>query len=427
MLGHERDAQPGKEKVPEPLYFQTHSMILNQRPIDKAIEIGDIHLGIRNNSMEWLHNIDVLFFHRFLIPYLRSLPDIDRYQLFLTGDLFDSKQMYSLVVQNRARYTIKELAKILPVHIDLGNHDLYSDKPMVLENGEEIWINACDFLSDIDNVQVYLEPTTLETVTGMKFTIIPFIGTPNHHDVSREVSIIEEIKKQHNDYLFMHTTIEGFFYEGKPIVEGEGITKQLLAPFKKVKNGHIHSMQEDGNILILGTPYHTKMSECDNPCYIYDVDYSSRDEVTKMVENKISPRYRNTNIFRIMEMTVDKAKKYVSNCYCRFKVPNHLTNSYDFVSIRDILAEHARTIEFDPLVSEEMEAELVVGDEGIDTGMGKVDIRGKYPEYIEKLSMVNLSSKETLEVPDSMKPKLLEDFNALFTKAERGMNVNDLE
>lgn len=402
-------------------------MILQQKPIDKSIEVGDLHFGIRNNSMEWLHNIDVLFFHRFLIPYLRSLPDIERYQLFLTGDLFDSKQLYSVVVQNRVRYTIKLLAKILRVHINLGNHDLYGDKPMVLEDGTEIWINACDFLSDIENVQVYDKPTTLETVTGMKFTIVPFIGTPNRHDVAKEISIIEEIREQHNDYLFTHTTIEGFFYEGKPIVEGEGITKALLAPFKKVKNGHIHSMQEDGNILIMGTPYHTKVSESENPCYIYDVDYSSRDEVTKIVENKISPRYRNTNIFRIMDMSVDRAIKYVTNNYCRIKVPNHLTNSYDFNAIRDMLTDYCRTLEFDPLVSEEIEAELILGDDGIDVNMGKVDIKGKYPEFIDKLSMVMLSSKETIEVPDDVKPRLLEDFNKLFAKAEQSMNVNDLE
>ena len=208
-------------------------MILIQKPIDKALLLGDIHYGLRNNSMEMLHNIDNIFFRQFLIPYILSIPDIHRYHLFFTGDILDSKQMYSIVVQNHIQFTFERLASILPVHINLGNHDLYGNSSVDI-GGEQKWIHACRFLSNIPNVQVYDEPTTLKTITGRDFTIIPFIGTPNKHDLSKEIEIVENIP--HNDYLFMHTTVEGFFYEGKPIVEGEGITKKLLSRFKKVHN-----------------------------------------------------------------------------------------------------------------------------------------------------------------------------------------------
>ncbi len=402
------------------------NMILNQRSITKAILVGDIHYGIRSNAASWLHNIDSIFFHQFLIPYLKSLPDINNYQIFFTGDLFDSKQLFSVIVQNRVRFTIKKIAKMMPVHINIGNHDLYGSKPIDVD-GESVWINSCGFLSEIPNVHIYDEPTTLHTVLGNKFTVIPFIGTPDKHNISKEAEILNGIKKEHEDFLFMHTTIAGFYYEGKPILENEGISIDSLAQFKKVFNGHIHSMQEKSNILILGTPYHTKSSEAGNPCQIYDVDFSLQSHKTVAIENKLSPQYKNISLFNLLDMTVSDSITYVTNSYVKVRVPNHLVREFDYNKILDILSKFAKTIEFDPVVvAKQTDTSGLSGEHGI-IEMEKVDVKSKYSSYIDQLSMITLSSKDSMEIHDSLKPRLIESFDKLYKKAEEKIGVNDLD
>src|SRR5574343_417982 len=84
--------------------------------------ISDTHFGVRNSSNEWME-IQKEYFYNFLIPLLKKESkkgDI----LIHCGDVFDSRQSINLFVMNFALEIFEELAKILPVIILLGNHDI---------------------------------------------------------------------------------------------------------------------------------------------------------------------------------------------------------------------------------------------------------------------------------------------------------------
>jgi len=401
-------------------------MINNPKPLDKVINLNDIHYGLRNNSAEWLYNIDDIFFRKIIIPFIENLPDLDRWQMIINGDLHDSKQLFSVLIQNRIGFTIEKIAKLIPVWINTGNHDLYGDKPIEID-GQNYWINACRHLARIDNVHVIDAPHTINTISGDKVTIIPYIGTPNKHDINGEISIIEDIKSQHNDYLFTHTTYSGFFYEGKKIEGSEGISPELVKPFKKVFNGHIHSEQEKGNILITGSQYHTKTSEWKNPCHFHTIDFSAKKEVITVHENDLSPRYKETNILQLMDSSTFEAQMWCKNSYITVNVPTHLVGEFDYHPIYDLLSG-ARTVRFDPVVIEIGGGEQnLLGMEGISGMEGKIDVKSKYPDYLKELSIVHLDKGESIEITDKVKEKLDQSFAKLYEKAEQNLKLTDIE
>jgi len=86
--------------------------------------LGDLHFGVRANSMEWLE-IQKQFFEDVFLPNLRANVkpgDV----LVQVGDTFDNRQSINIRVLNYAVTLFEELGKILPVHVICGNHDIWA-------------------------------------------------------------------------------------------------------------------------------------------------------------------------------------------------------------------------------------------------------------------------------------------------------------
>ena len=82
----------------------------------RVFMITDTHFGIYLNNLDkWLNMMESTFYE-FVIPYLKeNVKEGD--VLIHLGDLFDNRTSLPIIVLNKVEKILRELAKILPVHI----------------------------------------------------------------------------------------------------------------------------------------------------------------------------------------------------------------------------------------------------------------------------------------------------------------------
>ena len=127
--------------------------------------ITDTHLGVRNNSNEWLDYIRSYFFDRFfpLVKQHWKPGDI----LLHLGDYYDSRQSVNLKVLNLGVEVAEEFSSLFPdgIYFIIGNHDIWG----VSNNG----VNSLKSIKWIPGITVFEEPETL-VLADKKFFMMPW-------------------------------------------------------------------------------------------------------------------------------------------------------------------------------------------------------------------------------------------------------------
>lgn len=391
-------------------------MIREQKPIDEVILVADLHMGFKSNSHEWL-NITKQFFYSLFIPFLTHLKEKKKktnIQIIFGGDINDNKQLINTLIQNEQIAIFEKIAKFYPVHIVPGNHDSpFRDKINIgLEEEEEKkYVNSCRSIGLINNVQVYDEPHILKCTNGERILLIPFQSS-----AEKELEIIHQYAKYEAEGLYGcgHTEIEGFFYEGIPVPENKHNKISDFKIFKKFYSAHIHKKQEKENILFLGTPYHTKKNEIGNEIGFYLIDFNKGKEY--WLENKISPRHKQISLFKLMDMKVSEANKFVENSFVDVVAPANLMYKVNFINVTNVLDGY-REIDH-KTVSEDTAVDLssLMGEDGLEN-FEKIDIGSKLSEYVDQLTHVKVG-KNYIDITDPLRKKLGEVVDKLYKAAE---------
>ena len=131
--------------------------------------LGDLHFGVRANSVEWL-NIQKDFFENTFIPILKAQVQPGDV-LVQVGDTFDNRQSINIKVLSYAVDLFERLGQILPCYVICGNHDIWAKK----SND----ISSIDSLKWIPNVQVYKEPELLNW-SGKNILLMPWRRDAEH-------------------------------------------------------------------------------------------------------------------------------------------------------------------------------------------------------------------------------------------------------
>ena len=121
----------------------------------RELVIGDLHFGIKNNSISWLES-QLDFFHNQIFPILKD-KDINRC-IFL-GDLTDIRysinQQIGIELKKLFREILNEFPKI-DFYLLAGNHDYYSPlEEFVSYNSYEL-IFGQEFVNCYDNLFIIL-------------------------------------------------------------------------------------------------------------------------------------------------------------------------------------------------------------------------------------------------------------------------------
>lgn len=347
----------------------------------RAWIISDLHFGIRSNSLDWLE-IQKDYFNNFFIKELEeNYKDGDA--LFVLGDVFDNRSILSILVINVVIEIFERISKILPIHILVGNHDLYK------KSSNDI--NSLKILAHIPNIKIYEND---ELITIKDKTIAMLSWQPNDYI---DKTVLEEYKA---DYLFCHSTFNGAYYNKyTQINDTENNIKDIK--YKKIFSGHIHYRQDINNFIYVGCPYHLSRSDIDNTkgIYLFDIDKNK----TTFIENTYSPRFIKLSIDDILDIEYNDYLKLISNNFVDIIIDNKWNLIFPFNKMIE-LSEKCRKLEF-KLITEEEYKEIEYSENEL-TNFNIIDIINKfisnteYPDKIKKMISIKINELYTKHIEE---------------------------
>ena len=254
----------------------------------KIFLIGDTHIGLGypNTTDKW-HKVHIEYFREFLIPLLkREVRDGDI--IVHLGDLFDNRNIIPINLLNYGMDIVEEISKIAPLHIIIGNHDLYS------KSASEI--NSVRPFKYIPNVEIYDSPRVIE-YNNVKILMMPYIEKRKD-----QIKVIEENKNC--DYLFCHSDLNGckMHLNSAAHRNNDKIDIFNFKSFRKVRSGHIHLVQTNSNFTFVGSIFQMDRNDIGDQKGIFVIN--TDDDTEEFFPNTYSPIFRKFRV--ITEEDIDK-------------------------------------------------------------------------------------------------------------------------
>jgi len=281
--------------------------MISLEKVNKIFLLGDLHLGIRNNSIEWANSQKSFLIDHFLNEIDKHEFNEDTDILIQEGDWFHNREHTNNRIWNDSLEIFSALSKKFKrgVYIILGNHDVYyKDNNSIhsLKGIEKIF----------PNIHVFEKPEILSLNSIHNFLMLPWIE--DEDKITKEVT--SYIGKA--DYIICHADIKNFKLN-KWVKLHSGLDTKLLSNFSRVFSGHIHIHQEDGNVLYTGTPFELDRGDRGNPKGYHVIDLIDNNGNTKIVEtfeeNKFSPKFIKIDAFDLLEMKLSDIQKTFNNNY----------------------------------------------------------------------------------------------------------------
>jgi len=302
--------------------------------IRKITLVGDLHLGIKNNSVEWLE-IQREFLLDYLLTKVDEDFDEDRDILFLEGDIFHSRESINVRIQNEAFSIFKKLSDKFKrgIYIIVGNHDVYyKDKTEV---------NSLKSLSHLaENIHVFEKPEVLTINGSHNFLMLPWI-----EDAARLSSVVNDYRNI-CQYIVCHADIKGLRFNRWTEVE-HGLEIDALLTYKRVYSGHIHHRQSIKNVLYTGTPYQMDRGDMGNAKGFYQLNLEASTIKEEFIENTKSPNFIKLDIMQVLEMTLDEIAKLFSNNFVDIMINVNFANKFSVTRfLEEVSQVPHRKIEF---------------------------------------------------------------------------------
>jgi len=353
--------------------------------------LGDVHFGVRANSVEWL-NIQKDFFENLFLPTLKKHVQPGDV-LVQVGDTFDNRQSINIKVLNYAVNLFERLGEILPTYVICGNHDIWAKK-----SNE---ITSIDTLKWIPNVQVYTDCKTFNW-SGRKVLLMPWRKDPDH-----EAETLAEYLDA--NIVFCHSEVSGVKLNSK-VKNEHGTPPNSYDRYDRVYSGHIHYRQEQGKLLLVGTPYELTRSDSGNVKGFYLSDLSTMEET--FFENHVSPKFLKYNITQIYDMPLGHFKKHIENNFVDLYVPSKIATTNSLSHLVNKIQNIGRKLE--PTIYNE--------DNYIDKDMYDIDeIEEMYKNY-NIMTLCN-SYVEGMGYDDEMKQRLKARLKDLYTQCAYNYDV----
>lgn len=271
----------------------------------KVYMLTDTHFGIYLNNLDKWQNMMESTFYNFVIPYLKENVKPGDILIHL-GDLFDNRNSIPIITMNKVEKILTELAKILPVHIMVGNHDLFN------KGSNEV--NSIRLYGYIDNITIYERTKTLE-IGGKKVVLMPW--------VEKRIDMINEIAINPGDYLLCHSDLNGCKMHLNSVAHrnADKIDVEDFGKYQRVFSGHIHIRQVQKNFTFIGSLYQMDRNDYNDQKGMTVLDLEE-DEVT-FIENDYSPVFKKHRVISEQDVEeLDQLKN--SKNYIDISISNNL-------------------------------------------------------------------------------------------------------
>jgi len=337
----------------------------------KIYLLGDSHIGLGYpNKVDHWEKIHKEYFTNFLIPFLKENVTKDDIIIHL-GDLFDNRNVIPINLLNYAMSIVEEISQIAPLHIIVGNHDLWS------KSSSEI--NTIRPFKYIPNVSIYDKTSVIE-FNKLKLLMMPYIDNKKE-----QIDLINANLDCH--YLFCHSDLNGakMHLSSAAHKNLDKIDVNEFSNFKKVYSGHIHIRQVNKNFTFVGSNFQMDRNDYNDQKGIFVLDTNTHTD--EFFPNTISPVFKKINI--LSEKDVDEL--------------DTLKNSKDFIDVvisskllvssrklrrrLEILLENGKftSVEYINDLEEKSKTDKVNESEDLtEEGEDVITLNLDYEEYIKK-------------------------------------------
>ena len=371
--------------------------------MSKIFLISDTHIGLGfPNKVDKWFKVHQEYFSDFFIPLLKEKISPGDIVIHL-GDLFDNRNVIPINLLNYGMDIVEEISKIAPLHIIVGNHDLWS------KSASEI--NTIRPFKWIPNVYIYDKASKIE-FNGIKICLMPYIEKRLD-----QINLINEFKDC--DYLFCHSDLNGCKMHLTSVAHknNDKIDIEDFKGFKKVRSGHIHLVQSNSHFTFVGSPFQMDRNDYGDQKGIFIIDTNDHSE--EFIPNKISPIFKKVRVET--EEDIESLEELVgTKDYVDLHISNNLLiNNRKMRRKLEVLLETNTfaSIEYIDDITNKLEegeeVDLEEGEEGENLDISiQLDYEDYVKEYIEKQKYDNNKFKTgVLEEYDNIIAIYKENYN----------------
>lgn len=357
--------------------------------------LSDIHIGLKNNNLDWLHACED-YFSQFFYPNIHRLEGYDD-TLIVCGDVFENRQTIGLLSQKLAMDIFTDLGELFKggVYVLCGNHDI------LYKNSNTVTSLEC--LKHIPNVNVIQEPQMLN-IGKHRLLLMPWSA-----NAKAEKETLASFADEKPEYCFCHTEIMGAKNNRSTRVNKGANDIDDFGGIKHTYSGHIHYRQEMKGITFLGSPFSTTRNDKDNikGFYILDLDKGEH----TFIENTFSPKFVEYKLDDIADLTVEECHKLFNNNIVDVNVTPEQIKGCVFERFLDLLKSDTRSLNINMVGDSDFSFDGTLEYEGsqmkdlMEYIVDYVTILGESKGWSEKLTakITNTSKSLIDKIKDKMK------------------------
>ena len=321
--------------------------------IRKIFLLGDLHLGVRSNSVEWSNLQSDFLLNFFLKKVDEEGFDPERDILVQLGDWHHVRESTNVRILDVSMQVAKAFTDKFKrgVYVILGNHDVYYKDKVDVHS-------LLGFDKIFDNFNIFLYPEEF-ILDKHRFLMLPWIESI---DTLKE----QVVKyKKRCDYIFCHADIKGVALNKFTKLE-HGLESEDIYDYKKIYSGHIHIRQEAKNFIYTGTPYEMDRGDAGNTKGFYVLDLSGEKVKEKFIENTYSPRHLRLEMTDLLQMTMPQIENLFKNNFIDISIETSLSKKVQFSILTDKIKDFGhRRLEFYPYTLEQTvkKSEVEIGED----------------------------------------------------------------
>lgn len=293
--------------------------------VRKIFLLGDLHLGVKSASSEWLSMQKEFLLDFFLKKVDEEGFDEDRDILVQLGDWHHVRESTNTKVLKDSIDIASALTKKFKrgVYIILGNHDVYYKDRNDLHS-----LMGLDRM--FSNLTVFTRPES-KKIGKHSFLFLPW----NDNVTSLTSSLQSAISE---DNVFCHADVKGAYLNKFTSLE-HGLESESIEQFRRVYSGHIHIRQEIGKVLYVGTPYELDRGDRANTKGFYVLDVSGPEITETFIENTVSPKYVRYEMTDVLNASLDDIKKLFNNNYVDLAIESVFSSRFPFTQFTELVEE----------------------------------------------------------------------------------------
>jgi DNA repair exonuclease SbcCD nuclease subunit len=363
--------------------------------MSKIFFIGDTHIGLGYpNSVDKWFKVHRQYFNDFLIPFLKEKVTKDDIIVHL-GDLFDNRNVIPINLLNYGMDIVEEISKISPLHIIIGNHDLWSKSSSD--------VNSVRPFRYIPNVSIY-DRTSILDFNNKRILMMPYIE--NRLD---QISLIK--KNKDCDYLFCHSDLNGCKMHLTSVAHKnpDKIDIDEFISFKRVISGHIHIVQNNKNFTFVGSLFQMDRNDMGDQKGIFVLDTET--DNLEFYPNKISPIFTKVHIKNDNDVENLESLKS-SNNYIDLVISNNL-----IINNRKVRRKLESLLESGNFASVDYLDDINNGEVSVEDNVtSEVSINLDYEDFIREYISLQKYDKKVLDGIIIEYDKIIQIYNDSYRK-----------